>query len=139
MLKAAEEVEALRKYLTDSIASEWMTQDVKDQQAIKLASLDEPDGEYRLYFGTLDYGATGEGNTMKFLALGARSRGDFLKRCAGEISGYYALGLDIYDRLPERDSVCDFLVSAAIKEWIIKEADRGGNVRIHLSHHVNYS
>ena len=101
--------------------------------------------KYPLFTATLDYFATGEGRTLIFAARRKASMREWVEYLCGEISGYYCIGVNVYEGLPpDDDGTWKFLVSPQQQKFLRREADassegRGGHVEVFLHQHVNYS
>jgi hypothetical protein len=98
---------------------------------------------FRVFTITLDYLATGEGRTLKFLALGARSEEDARKRALDNsmIDSYFLSGADVFDGLPPKDdSAKEFLLSSPMQEFLEKQiTNLNCHLMINLEVHFNFS
>lgn len=99
---------------------------------------------YKVFTGTIDYMATGEGHTMIFAAARAYTIGDFLIWLAGEVTGYFAYAASVYDGLPSRD---DYVIRSMLSEVTLNRIERqvsatderAAHIEILYQEHVNYS
>lgn len=117
-----------------------------DYECLRARQRKEFQLEYPVFTATLDYGATGEGRLLLFIARRAHSKGDFLAYLCGEISGYYAQGVTMYEGLPpDTDYPYRQLVSNGVKQFLKHEIGASGNrwlsghVDVVLQQYVNYS
>lgn len=92
--------------------------------------------KYRFYIATLDYSATGEGQTFQVIVRQAYSLGEFIYGLEKDVDIYFLSGMRFYDFIPERDSAFEFLVSHPLRELI---EENSGHLNINLRSYVNYS
>jgi hypothetical protein len=147
------EVAFLRDYLGRAVTqdTEWSRspagQEITAQHQAKLDILNakisakEYHNEWRLFSATLDYCATGEGHTMIFMAEGASNMTQFLERVCASMSGYYAVGADLWDGLPPdnnrvfRQMVSKTMVNTLKSDIEAHEHWGSGNVTVYLEQH----
>lgn len=94
----------------------------------------------KVYTATIDYFATGEGVTRRFLAFIANGKALAMCTAAEYLSGYFAVGMDLHEGLPpETDTAAQLLLSDNMRRYLEKEILNPMNVHIDLELHANYS
>lgn len=90
---------------------------------------------YRVFTATLDYLATGEGRTLKVFAHLAHSLGEFIATIDDD--PYFIQGMTFYEGIPpSTDAVFKAFETPHVRALI---GDTGGNLRVKLETHINYS
>lgn len=88
------------------------------------------------WVAVMEYGATGEGQTIQVIAHHAESLPHFMLHCGAEVHGYYfVIGMDFYDGIPKDNKLFNYVVPETTHGFFHPRC----NVDINLRYHVNCS
>lgn len=95
----------------------------------------EPTGQGP-FVAVMEYGATGEGQTIRVISAHAYSLPHFILHCGVRVSGYYfVIGMDFFDGVPKDNQLFNLVVPETALGFFHPQC----NVDIDLKYHVNCS
>lgn len=135
-----------RDYLTKGLESEWAQEDIKGGFRKLIGYLDDEteDETYPLFFATIEHFATGEGQTMIFVASRSDNEGNFIRYVIEKTNWYHAIGIDLSRKIEDLpQNIVDSLITPRMKKSLIEEAgaddQHSGRIEVLASYYANYS